>query len=82
MAIARPEDLKGGDRARNLTIAREILGGVPGPQRDIVLVNAAAALVAVGRARDFREGVALAGGAIDSGAAREKAEALVRFTQQ
>ena len=51
------------------------------PQRDIVLVNAAAALVAAGRARDFREGVALAAGAIDSGAARERAEALARFTQ-
>jgi anthranilate phosphoribosyltransferase len=65
----------------NLAIAREILGGAPGPRRDIVLVNAAAALVAVGRAHDFREGVALAAEAIDSGAARGKAEALARFTR-
>jgi anthranilate phosphoribosyltransferase len=81
VALAQPEDLKGGDREMNLAIAREILGGAPGPRRDIVLVNAAAALVAVGRAHDFREGVALAAEAIDSGAARGKAEALARFTR-
>lgn len=81
VATARLEDLKGGDRQTNLAIAREILEGGHGARRDIVLVNSAAALVAVGRARDFREGVALAAGAIDSGAARERAEALARFTQ-
>ena len=81
VAAAQPEDLKGGDRETNLAIAREILAGAPGPRRDIVLVNAAAALVAVGRARDFREGVALAAGAIDSGAAKGKAEYLARFSQ-
>jgi anthranilate phosphoribosyltransferase len=79
VALARPEDLKGGDLAMNVSIAREILEGAPGPRRDIVLVNAAAALVAVGRAGDFREGMALASGAIDSGAARAKADALARF---
>jgi anthranilate phosphoribosyltransferase len=65
-----------------LAIAREILEGVHGPRRDIVLVNAAAALVAAGRAGGFREGMALAAKAIDSGAARQKAEALARFTHQ
>jgi anthranilate phosphoribosyltransferase len=82
VALARPEDLKGGNRETNLAIAREILEGAHGPRRDIVLVNSAAALVAVGRARDFREGVALAAAAIDSGAARGKAEALARFTSR
>jgi len=81
VAIARPEDLKGGDLATNVAIAREILEGAPGPRRDIVLANAAAALVAIGRAGDFREGVALAAAAIDSGAARAKAAALALFTQ-
>jgi anthranilate phosphoribosyltransferase len=81
VAIARPEELKGGDLAKNLAIAREILEGAPGPRRDIVLVNAAAALVVAGRALDFREGVTLAEAAIDSGAARAKAEALARFTR-
>ena len=79
IALARPEDLKGGDRERNHAIARAIFEGARGPQRDIVLVNAAAALVAAGRAGDFREGVALAAAAIDSGAARGKAEDLARF---
>jgi len=79
IAVARLEDLKGCDRERNHAIARAILEGVHGPRRDIVLVNAAAALVVAGRAGDFREGVALAAAAIDSGAARGKAEELVRF---
>ncbi len=79
---ASPADLTGGDRERNCAIAREILDGARGPQRDIVLVNAAAALVAAGRAHDFREGVAMAAGAIDSGAALRKVEELARFTQQ
>jgi anthranilate phosphoribosyltransferase len=79
--IARPKDLKGGDLAKNVAIAREILEGAHGPRRDIVLVNAAAALVAVGRTDDFREGVARAEAAIDSGAARGMAEALARFTR-
>ncbi len=78
---ARPEDLAGGDPQHNLKIAREILDGARGPRRDIVLVNAAAALVAIGNARDVMEGVAIAAAAIDSGAAREKALALARFTQ-
>ncbi len=81
VALARPEDLNGGDAARSLAIAHAILGGAPGPQRDIVLVNAAAALVAAGKAGSFQEGVGLAAAAIDSGAALAKAEALVRFTQ-
>ncbi len=78
--IAAPEALKGGDRERNLEIARAVLGGGRGPHRDIVLVNAAAALVAAGKVETFLEGMAIAAVSIDSGAAREKAEALARFT--
>ena len=80
VSAARLEDLQGGNREENCAMAYEILAGMPGPRRDIVLANAAAALVAVGRARDFREGVALSGAAIDSGAAHAKVEALARFT--
>jgi anthranilate phosphoribosyltransferase len=79
---ARKVDLLGGDLETNCEIAREVLGGARGPKRDVVLVNASAALVAAGRARDFREGVAMAAESIDSGAARRKAEDLARFTQQ
>jgi anthranilate phosphoribosyltransferase len=66
---ARLEDLAGGDVGRNVAIAREILSGAPGPRRDVVLLNAAAALRVAGRAADLREGVALAARAIDAGEA-------------
>jgi anthranilate phosphoribosyltransferase len=71
------EDLRGGDRDQNAQIIRAILDGEPGARRDIVLMNASAALVAGGRARDFKEGVEVAARAIDDGAARAK---LVRLT--
>ena len=61
-------------------MVREVLEGRPGPRRDIVLANAAAALVAADRAAGWAEGMALARQSLDSGAAREKLEGLVRFT--
>ena len=79
VGTAAAEDLKGGDLACNLAIADAILAGAPGPRRDIVLVNAAAALVAAGKADTFLEGMALAVVAIDSGAARAKVRALAEF---
>jgi anthranilate phosphoribosyltransferase len=63
------EDLRGGDVRRNVSIARGVLDGERGPRRDVVLINAAAALLVAGRVGDLREGVALAAGAIDSGGA-------------
>jgi anthranilate phosphoribosyltransferase len=81
VATARADDLKGGDRERNLEIARAVLCGCRGPQRDVVVANAAAALVAAGMAGVFLEGAAIAAVSIDTGAAREKAEQLARFTQ-
>jgi anthranilate phosphoribosyltransferase len=74
------EDLRGGDAAENRDIALRILDGEIGAKRDIVLVNASAALVAFGAAVDFAAGVAMAALAIDSGRARAKLDALVRFT--
>ncbi len=79
LRTAKPQDLRGGDRQRNLEIANAVLAGAPGAQRDIVLVNAAAALVAAGKAETFLEGVAIAVVAIDSGAAKRKVEALAAF---
>ncbi len=76
---AEASHLKGGDKLCNAEIAREVLAGAFGPPRDIVIVNAAAALVAAGKATDFREGVRMAEESIDSGAARGKLEALARF---
>ena len=66
---ARLHDLVGGDVAQNVAIARAILDGERGPKRDIVLLNAAAALVVAGRAPDLETGVQRAAEAIDSGAA-------------
>ncbi len=74
--------LAGGDVSTNAHIILGILDGERGPRRDIVLANAAAALVAAGRAANFREGVALAAQAIDSGAARAKLDHLVTFTNE
>jgi len=74
-------DLRGGDRGENAQIIRLVLGGEPGPRRDIVLMNAAAALVAGGKARDLKEGVGMASQSIDSGAAASKLAALVERSQ-
>ena len=75
------DQLRGGDRHVNCRIACEVLGGANGPHRDIVLVNAAAALVAAGSTDDLREGVRLAGVSIDSGAAWGKVQALRQFSE-
>ena len=63
-------------------LARAVLAGEKGPRRDIVLFNASAAIVAGGKADDLRGGVAAAAESIDSGAAAEKLDALVRLTRE
>jgi anthranilate phosphoribosyltransferase len=73
-------DLAGGNREVNAAIARAVLEGARGPQREIVLVNAAAALVAAGRVSDFRQGMERAARSIDSGAALHKLEQLAQFS--
>jgi anthranilate phosphoribosyltransferase len=78
---ASADDLKGGDKARNLEIATAVLAGARGPQRDIVLVNAAAALVAAGKVDTFLEGMAIGTVSIDSGAARRKVAELAEFAR-
>ena len=75
-------DLRGGDREQNAQIIKGILAGEDGPRRDIVLMNATAALMAGGRAPDFKEGVALAAHAIDTGAARAALERLVSLSHE
>jgi anthranilate phosphoribosyltransferase len=74
--VATGEQLKGGGKERNLEIAMAVLNGERGAPRDIVLANAAAALVAAGRVETFLEGAAIAALSIDSGAARRKVELL------
>jgi anthranilate phosphoribosyltransferase len=75
------EAISGGDAMHNADIIRAIFSGERGPRRDIVAANAAAAIVAAGRATDFLEGAQLAAASIDSGAAQKKLEALVVFTK-
>jgi anthranilate phosphoribosyltransferase len=77
---ARLEDISGGDAEANAAIIREILAGKKSPRRDIILLNAAAALVAAGRVEHLGDGLPLAAQSIDSGAAAAKLDALVRFT--
>lgn len=79
---AKLEDLQGGSAEDNARIIVEILEGGRGPRRDIVLVNAAAALRAAGVAQSFEDGMKKAAAIIDSGAARAKLQAFVEFTQR
>ncbi len=79
---ARLEDLAGGDAAENAALVREVLEAKPGPRRDVVLVNAAAALVAAGRAENFTRGVELARQSLDSGGAAARLAALAEFSRQ
>jgi anthranilate phosphoribosyltransferase len=80
------ENIVGGDAKHNAQIIHKVLGRsllyrAHGPHRDIIRANAAAALVASGRATDWVHGVRIATESIDSGAARERLEALVAFSQ-
>ena len=79
---ASPEDLKGGDAARNAEIVTTILAGRRGPARDIVILNAGAALFVAGRSASVTEGIGRAATAIDSGAAKATLEAMVRGSRQ
>jgi anthranilate phosphoribosyltransferase len=79
---AHISDLLGGDPATNAAILRGVLGGeVDSAKRDVVLLNAGAALLAAGVGRDLREGIEAAREAIDSGKASEKLDALIEFSQ-
>jgi anthranilate phosphoribosyltransferase len=80
------ESILGGDAKQNAEIVHKILGRSllyreHGPHRNIVLANAAAVFVAAGRAKDFPDGVSIAANSIDSGAARDRLEALIAFSQ-
>jgi len=92
MKTLRPEELgfarcdithlRGGDAFSNAAIVRKVLSGEKGAKRDIVLLNAAYALVAAGKAVDPAEGVAMAAAAIDSGRAMEQLQKLVKMTNE
>lgn len=77
-SLARRDELLGGTVERNAQVLLEVLGGKLGPQRDIVLLNAAAGIMVGGKANSLNEGVRLASESIDSGRALEKLEGLKR----
>lgn len=80
---ARPEDLAGGEAIANASILRKTLTcKQPGPERDIVLLNTAAALWVAGRADSIRQGISVAAEAIDTGKAKQVLQNLVDFTNR
>ena len=82
VARAPLEAIRGGTAAENAALIRRVLSGEAGPARDIVVVNAAAALVAAGLADNFREAAGLASFVVSSGAASEKLASLAAFTSK
>src|SRR5437899_8498744 len=76
------ESMRGGGPEENARLAREVLDGAEGPRRDVVLLNASAALRAAGLARDWKEGLGLAAKAIDSGQAGEVLVRWARISQE
>ncbi len=82
LSRAAPGDLKGDDANTNAQAMRAMLDGEPGPFRDIVLYNAAGALIVAGVAEGLRDGVALGAEAIDSGKARAVLDRLVEITNR
>jgi anthranilate phosphoribosyltransferase len=76
------EAMRGGGPEENARIAREVLGGAPGPRRDAVLLNSAAALRAAGLAKDWKEGLKAGAEAIDSGRAGDVLQRWATISQE
>ena len=82
MPRAEMRALQGGDASENAAITRSILSGATGPTRDVVVLNAAAALLVAERVRTLRDGIVLAAEAIDSGGASRKLDQLVEVSNR
>jgi anthranilate phosphoribosyltransferase len=74
------QELHGGNADQSALIVREVLDGKPGPRRDVILLNSAAALYISASATTIQDGIRLAAESIDSGKARQKLEQLVEMT--
>jgi anthranilate phosphoribosyltransferase len=74
---AKPEALRGGDADHNARALLDVLKGKPGPFRDVAVLNAAAALIVAGKAKDLKDGAAIATKAIDSGEAEGRLDRLI-----
>ena len=82
MRKRRLVEIKGGIKEQNAKIILEVLNGDRGPKRDIIVLNAAAAFMIAGKAKDFSEGIELANQSIDSGKALRTLEGLIAFTNE
>jgi anthranilate phosphoribosyltransferase len=82
LAKATPESLKGGDAATNAKIVKAVLGGEQGRPRDVVLLNAGAAMFVAGQADTVKDGIAKAAAAIDNGSARNVLERLIEVSNR
>jgi anthranilate phosphoribosyltransferase len=80
--LAEPAEMAGGDPGENAAITRQILSGRPGAKRDVILINAGAALLAAGKVDNLKAGIRMAAEAIDEGQAAAKLDALVAYTQE
>jgi len=80
--VATLAEIKGGTPEDNAEMLRSVLRGEKGPKRDVVVMNAAAAMVVGNLASDLREGARIAEEVIDNGQALEKVDALVKLSQQ
>jgi anthranilate phosphoribosyltransferase len=77
-----PEELRGGSPSENAAVIRAVFSGKEqGAKRDAILLNAAGAIAAGGHADDLRDGLEIARGVVDSGAAAERLEALIAFSR-
>ena len=82
LAAGDLDDVAGGSPDQNAAASRAVLEGEPGPRRDLILLNAGAAILVGGRAADLAQGIARAAEAIDGGAARDLLERLVATTNE
>jgi anthranilate phosphoribosyltransferase len=82
LELAPLEAIAGGEPAENAAVVRGVLAGEPGPARDVVVLNAGAAIMAAGGADGLREGVERAKAAVDSGAAAQVLDRLVALTAE
>ena len=76
-AKARPEDLRGGDAEANASAVMDVLRGKKGAFRDVAILNAAAAIVVAGKAKDLKEGIAVAAKSVDSAEAEGRLDRLI-----
>jgi len=80
LKVAKPEELRGADADTNAQALTEVLKGNKGPFRDVALLNAAAAILVAGKAKDLKEGLAVATKSLDSGEAEGRLDRLVKIS--